>query len=177
MLGLRRYTVRLVPHDPRWMRIAEDACAEIRRACANAILDVQHVGSTAVMGMSAKPIIDLVLGLEDIGSFESIRRPLSDIEYIYRGTGNGGVGHLLVRESEPEIRTVHVHVVPRGSTYWKEYVCFRDLLLQDECLRQEYEKLKQENAAAFRTDRDGYTAAKAEFVRGILSARAGLSWE
>ena len=138
---------------------------------------VKHVGGTSVPGLAAKPIIDIVAGLPTTQSIEVLKDRLCGAGYIYRGEADDGVGHLFVLEPEPDIRTVHIHAVQHGSTYWSEYVCFRDLLRRDAELRDSYDQLKRKNAAAFPDDRKGYTAAKHTFVREVLRTRAGLKWE
>ena len=168
MIGLRRTQVRLAAYDPDWERLGREACAHIRNACADLQVRVEHVGSTSVPGLSAKPIVDIVAGLPEPESMARVRTRLTEIGYIYRGEGEGGIGHLFVWESEPDVRTVHVHAVQHGSTHWKEYVCFRDALQQDPDLRLRYEQLKRWNAAAFSNDRKAYTAAKDGFVRDVL---------
>ena len=176
-LGLRRGSVRLASHDPQWEKIGRERCGRIRSACGDLQVTVEHVGSTSVRHLSAKPIIDIVVGLSNLERMPRARARLVEIGYVYRGEGAGGVGHLFVWESEPDVRTVHVHAVQYGSTFWEEHVCFRDVLQQDADLRRAYERLKLENAAAFPTDRKAYTAAKNEFVREVLRTRAGLTWD
>lgn len=177
VIGLRRHSVRLAAHDPVWERLGREACARIGNACEDLQVRVEHVGSTSVPGLSAKPIIDIVAGLPDADAMARLEARLTEIGFIYRGEGEGSVGHLFVWESEPDVRTVHVHAVPHGSAYWKEYVCFRDALRQDPDLRRRYEQLKRNNAATFSNDRKAYTAAKDSFVRDVLRTRAGLSWD
>ena len=77
-------------------------------------------------------------------------------------------GTFFVMESEPDVRTIHAHVVEYKSAYWGEYVCFRDLLRQDPHIRQAYSDMKQRSAEAFTTDRRAYTAAKHEYVQSVL---------
>lgn len=177
MIGLRRRTVRVAPYDPSWAQLGRQACATIRKACVDLPIEVEHVGSTAVAGLSAKPIVDIVVGLPDVASVAALKSRLTHIGYIYHGEGEGGIGHLFVWESEPDIRTIHVHAVRHGSPYWKEYVCLRDILRQDADIRRRYEELKRKNATRFPNDRNGYTAAKNDFVREVLRERAGLAWE
>ena len=177
MIGLRRGTVRLASYDPAWRGLGRETCARIADVCADLQVRVEHAGSTSVPQLSAKPIIDIVVGLPSIESIPRVKTRLVEIGYVYRGEGAGGIGHLFVWESEPDVRTAHVHVVQHGSPSWKEHVCFRDALQQDPDLRGRYDQLKRENAAAFPNDRKAYTAAKNSFVREVLRTRAGLSWD
>ena len=88
--------------------------------------------------------------------------------YIDRGHSGGKGGHLLIRESVPDIRTVHAHVVELADSQWDEYLRFRDLLRADAATRRAYEALKRRLAQAFANDRVAYTAGKDAFIRGAL---------
>ena len=177
MLGLRRHTVRLDAYDPDWEGFGREECARIDRTCEGLRIRVEHAGSTSVPSLAAKPILDMVLGLPDPAPLAQVRSRLVDLGYIDRGKGEGGIGHLLVWEPEPDVRTVHVHAVLYGSTYWKQYVFFRDALRQDPELRRRYQELKRENERLFPRDRRGYMEAKDAFVRDALRTRFGLTWD
>ena len=97
----------------------------------------------------------------------SVRKPaltLVSAHYIYWGFQHGGIGHLFVRESAPDVHTIHAHVVPYPSTDWNEYVCFRDLLKAKKTVKRDYQKLKQASATRLILDRKAYTASKHEFI-------------
>lgn len=94
--------------------------------------------------------------------------PLTKIGYIYRGDGGDNGGHLFVKESAPDVRTVHLHVVVYGDWQWQNYLRFRDLLRWDGHLRREYAILKQELGVRYADDRKAYTAAKEDFIRRHL---------
>ncbi len=176
MIGLKRHTVQVVSHDPTWGKLASDACETIGRVCRDLNIKTEHVGSTSVPGLSAKPILDIAIGMPSLDSIFELVRRLTDIGYIYRGEGEGGVGHLFVWESKPNFRTIHVHAVEYGTAHWKEYVCFRDLLRQNAYLRQQYGDLKVQIATDFQDDRRAYTDSKHEFIRSVLRQHAGLQW-
>lgn len=169
MLGLKRGLVHLTPHENDWLEIGQEICRRVETACRDLQIVVEHVGSTSVVGLHAKPILDIVLGLPARREIENVRRALVDDGFVYRGEGEGSNGFLFVLESEPEVRTVHLHAVLRDSNDWKDYVLFRDILKRDPEIRQEYETLKQHNAKLFAGDRKGYTAAKAVFIRSVLA--------
>ena len=135
------------------------------------------MGSTSVPGLSAKPIIDLVIGLPSMADFESVKGALDKLGYIYRGIGSGSVGHLFILESAPEIRTEHLHVVPADGEQWLSYVQFRDSLRSSPKLVKEYAALKQSLRDQFPNDRKKYTAGKAAFIQAVLAAEQGGSSE
>lgn len=171
MIGLKRHTVQVVAHDPSWTTLAATACNEVQRAGGDLLADVQHVGSTAVPGLPAKPILDLTAGVRTLEAIPEIVRRLTAIGYLYRGDGGDDGGHLFLRESAPDIRTIHLHVVEHNGIQWKNVLLFRDLLRQDARLRQQYTELKQRLAGQFSNDRKAYTAAKHDFIHGVLQTQ------
>jgi len=170
MIGLKRHTVRVVEHHPGWAARAEQTCRELRRAGGDLIVDAQHVGSTAVPGLPAKPILDIAVAVAKADAVPELVRRLAEAGYVYRGDAADEGGHLFVRESSPEVRTAHVHVVALEDSQWRDYLRFRDLLRQDAEIRREYAELKRQLAARHAGERKAYTAAKNNFVRAVLSA-------
>ena len=144
MIGLKRHTVEVVEHQPGWAALAAAAIQEVRLAGADLLTDVQHVGSTAVPDLPAKPVLDIAAGMRTSEVIPEIVRRLTDIGYIYRGDGGREGGHLFVRESSPDIRTIHLHVVEYNGNQWKNYLFLRDLLHQDSEIRKQYAELKKQ---------------------------------
>jgi GrpB-like predicted nucleotidyltransferase (UPF0157 family) len=173
MLGLAKHLVALAPHDPAWITLGEEACTAIARIGGEALCGVQHVGSTSVPGLCAKPILDIAAGLAPDAEVEVLQERLVRTGYIYRGDAGEEGGRLFVLESAPDVRTQHLHLVAYGGAQWHNYLAFRDLMRRDAKTRSEYEALKQSLATAFAGDRKAYTAAKQDFIGGIL-ARADL---
>ena len=128
MIGLKRNLVMLVDHDPDWDSIAAERCQAIRHACPEVVLDVQHVGSTAVPELPAKPILDIVAGALSLDSMPELVRRLGDIGYTYRRDHGDAGGHLFVVDSSPDVRAIHLHVVEHNGGQWRNYIAFRDLL-------------------------------------------------
>lgn len=168
MIGLEQNTVKLVDHDAGWARLGRESCRAVQNACGKRLVDVQHVGSTAVPGLEAKPILDLAAGVHAMNSISEISERLTRAGYLYRGDQGDDGGHLFVLESSPGIRTVHLHVVEHGGNQWRDYLRFRDLLRDRPAIRERYSVLKRGLASACRGDRALYTASKAEFIREIL---------
>jgi GrpB-like predicted nucleotidyltransferase (UPF0157 family) len=175
MLGLRRGIVRVVPHDPAWRGVFDELAAAIRRRTGLAEARIQHVGSTSVAGLPSKPILDMVIGAEEDAPVDRIAADLVGLGYIDRGTHEGSSGRLLVAESAPSVRTVHVHVVRYRSEDWFDYIAFRDALRTEPDLQRRYTLLKVELAERFGDDRRLYTRGKEWFVQAVLAAeRANL---
>ncbi len=170
MAGLRRDIVRVVKHDPNWESLFQAECESIRRAARELILDVQHVGSTAVKDLPAKPIVDIAVAVQSQKTIPHLVRRLTAIGYIDRGDRGREGGHLLGRESEPAIRTVHLHMVERSDAQWRNYINFRDTLRQNPFVRREYAELKRQLCVRFAGNRRAYTESKNDFIRRVLNA-------
>ena len=170
MIGLKRHTVRLADHNVLWADIADTACADIRRIASQLIVDVQHVGSMAVPGLPAKPIVDIAIAVSDQDHIEGLIDKMTKMAYIYRGEGRDSGGHLFIFESVPDVRAIHAHVVAHKGFQWENYLAFRDALRQDHAIRKEYAELKHRFCAQYPNSRKEYTAAKHDFIRGVLKA-------
>ena len=160
--------MRVVEHDLCWAALAADACREAWSVCGDLLADLQHVGSTSVPDLPAKPILDIAAAVATLDAVPELVQRLTGTGYIYRGDLGDAGGHLFVRESSPDVRTVHSHAVEHKGTQWRNYILFRDLLRQDAGIRSQYAELKQELGKRFRDDRRSYTASKHDFIRGIL---------
>ena len=168
MIGLKRGTVRLVEHDPCWSTLFASERYTLKRSLADLVTGIQHVGSTAVPGLPAKPILDIAITIAALGLIPDINKKLTDIGYIYHGdTGKDG-GHLFVKESESDTRMVHLHVVEDSDRQWANYLAFRQTLREDESLRSRYAEIKLDLAKKYPDDRESYTSAKDEFICGVL---------
>ena len=167
-IGLKRGTVRIADYAPRWPDLFEQEAERLLRRVAHLVVDVQHVGSTAVPGQCAKPIIDIALAIESKEVIPSLSRSLGELGYIDRGDAGDEGGYLLVLEPVPGVRTIHVHIVDATDVQWRDYIGFRDLLRRNGDIREEYGRLKRNLAREHEDDRRSYTAAKHGFIRGLL---------
>jgi GrpB-like predicted nucleotidyltransferase (UPF0157 family) len=168
MIGLKRHTVRVVEHNPGWASLFDNEADGIRHAGGSLVLDVQHVGSTAVFGLPAKPVLDIAVAIGTSGDIPELAKRLMAIGYIDRGDAGRDGGYLLVRDSEPEVRTVHLHIVEQTDRQWSHYVAFRDILRRDAGIREEYGELKKRLAAVYPNDRKHYTDSKNAFIQRVL---------
>ena len=175
--GLDRREVRLVEHRPAWGRLALGVRDDILRAAGDLLEDVQHVGSTAVPGMVAKPILDLAALASDEADIPEIIGKLIAAGFMYGGDGGSDGGHLFMRESAPGVRTVHLHVVVSGDPQWEDYLVFRDLLRSDARVREEYEALKRTLLRRYPEDRAAYTSSKAGFITRVLRSAGAVAPE
>lgn len=167
-LGLKRGTVRLQPHDPCWSVMAEECITELKTTLGDVALDIQHVGSTAVRGIHAKPILDIAVCLHRLEDMEPWIPVLAEHSMIYRGSDQPGQLLFVKGDFEQDTRTHHIHMVTCGSAEWENYRNFRDYLNAMPEKAQQYDQLKLRLAARFSEDRGSYTAGKAELVTQIL---------
>lgn len=159
--------VRLVGYDPDWPRRYERERASLSGAIRPWIDGgVHHVGSTAVPGLAAKPIIDILVGIRDLDESRGCFGPLAALGYLYAPYMATEM-HWFCKP-QPSRRTHHLHLVPTSSGRYRAELAFRDLLRTDDGLTAEYLALKQRLARRFENDRDAYTAAKSEFIRRAL---------
>ena len=170
-LGLERGIVRIAGHEAGWLALGAEACEGLRRAAGELALEVQHVGSTAVGGLPAKPILDIVVGVRTADGIADLIDRFTRIGYLYRGYGGAGIGHLFVREVAPLVRSIHVHVVEHGGREWRDYVVFRDRLREDGEARRRYAELKTELARRFPADRWSYVAGKDDFIQEAIGSK------
>ena len=170
MLGLKRGTVILSPHESEWETEAAHRIAELKEIFGDGAADIQHVGSTAVRGIRAKPIVDLAVGMRDLSSLPGFLPLLAERGYV--GPKEERPGEFLFVRGTEEIRTHHVHVVRFGSAPWRNSIRFRDRLNGDPELAAAYDRLKAELFERYASDRASYTAGKAAFIAEVLAEPA-----
>ena len=171
MIGLNRHTVRVVDHQPEWDARFITEAGMLRARIGDVVADIQHVGSTAVPGLTAKPILDIAVAVPSMDVIPIVVTRLTAGGYIDRGYVNQG-DYLLVKESDPDIRTVHLHIVEFTGGEWSNYLAFRDILRQNECIRRRYMRVKARLAGHYPNDRKAYTAGKHAFITGVLDQQA-----
>ncbi len=168
----RAEPVEIAEYDPAWPAAYERERALIATALGELADAIEHVGSTAVLGLGAKPIIDIMIAVRTLAEGERCIRPLERLGYEYKGE-MGIPGRLYFRKPSDGIRRHQIHMVELGSDVWQRHILVRDYLRRHPREAQAYYELKVRLAAKFRTDREGYTEAKSEFIEAALArARA-----
>jgi GrpB-like predicted nucleotidyltransferase (UPF0157 family) len=173
MLGLEKGKVKVAPHTELWHQLFAEEEAHMREAIGEWVIAIEHVGSTAICGLSAKPIIDIAAAVREAADAERCIRPLEHIGYEYRGEA-GIAGRYYFVKGEP--RTHHLHMVERDSNFWKAHLLFRDYLRTHRDVAEEYQRLKTELAMKYAADREAYTEGKSRFIEDVLK-RAGMRVE
>lgn len=161
--------VRIVPYDATWPRRFEEERALLSEVLAPWLAGpIEHVGSTAVPGLAAKPVIDIMAG---VASLEASRPAIDAVAphgYCY-SPYRPDLMHWFCKPS-PSARTHHLHLVPIDGQLWAERLAFRDYLRAHADVALEYSRLKQDLSERHRFDREAYTDAKGPFVERVLAA-------
>ena len=159
--------IELVSYDPSWpSKFADES---------NLLLDIlrpwlagpiEHVGSTAIPNMPAKPVIDIMAAVHNLEDSMSAIDALAEVGYCYFPYLPDKM-HWFCKPS-PAFRTHHLHLVPIGSARWRDSLTFRDMLRREPALAAEYATLKGDLAKMYEFDREGYTAEKTPFIERVL---------
>jgi GrpB-like predicted nucleotidyltransferase (UPF0157 family) len=157
--------VTLAAYDPLWPEEFRAEAERMARVCDDLEIRIEHVGSTSIPGLSAKPIIDIAVGVPPRIDRTPYIQALKEIGYEHLGA-YGLAGRDYFRRGSP--RSHHVHMWSWSSRQWRDHLAFRDYLRAHADARMEYEILKRELALAYSDDRGRYTAEKAPFIQAIL---------
>lgn len=161
--------MRVVPYDPRWpeqFAAIRNELADIFGPLATAI---HHIGSTSVPGMSAKPIIDVLIVVSDIGAVDKLNGSMQAAGYIPRGeNGIPGRRYFVMLAADCENHLRHIHCYEPDNPHVETELLFRDTLRSDRDAFRQYERVKMEAAETFRFSPGEYEAYKSACVEGIL---------
>jgi GrpB-like predicted nucleotidyltransferase (UPF0157 family) len=160
----------LLPYDPRWAGYFEEAKLPLSQALGHYALDIQHVGSTSIPGISAKPVVDIAIAIEHYPLPDEVLEAVKALGYTYWGEYGIPHRHLFFTREGPVGYNVHINEL--ANDQFQRHILFRDYLRAYPAAVREYEDLKRELASRF--DEVGpYAESKSEFVRDILAkARA-----
>jgi len=167
MIGLARGTVKLLPYSPKWAEAFEKEKKLLSRILNRIVVDIQHIGSTSIPGIVAKPIIDIQLAVHSLPEVSEIRSKLEEVGYEYRENGSDDTQILFVKGSE-EKRTYYLHISELESSQWQNSIGFRDYLRKNPKRAEQYSNLKKDLASKYSSYRDKYTASKAKFIQETI---------
>lgn len=157
--------IKLVDYKSEWtdkFNLEKDKIREVLKPYS---CETEHIGSTSVIQMTAKPIIDIAIKLETVEHVTKLVRPLSNLSYTYKGE-YGLKGRHFFEKGNP--RQYHLHIVDDTTEHWMRWIKFRDLLRKNKTIREEYIKLKTELAEKFHYERDKYTQGKSDFINSMI---------
>jgi len=162
--------IRLVPHDRHWPAAFAAERDRLLSLFRSQLQRIEHIGSTAIPGLPAKPIIDLLAGVASMDVADALFEPILGAGYTTSRPFNAMLPdrRWFMRASDGR-RTHHLHVVVADGKAWQEHLAFRDRLRASPALATEYADLKRDLATRFRRDREAYTDAKSAFVTRVLA--------
>ncbi|MCQ6557480.1 GrpB family protein [Paenibacillus mendelii] len=160
--------VEIVPYDPQWKTAFEQIKEMIVCYIGDVIIGVEHVGSTSVEGLSAKPIIDLDVVMDSYDKLPIIVQRLEEQGYEHQGSLGIEGREAFRRKFQDEHMKYHLYVCPKDGKGYLEHIAFRDYLRKNETARNEYQKLKIRLAEQHRFDVDRYCDNKTAFITKIL---------
>ncbi|MEH2240967.1 GrpB family protein [Nostoc sp.] len=163
--------VNIVEYDPGWQTLFTEEAARIWQALGNdLVVQIEHIGSTAVPGMAAKPIIDIMVGVHSLVNAKSAVPILESLGYVYWREDPRPGRMFFVKGMPPygKQRTHHVHIVEVESEFWERKL-FCDYLRRHPEEAKLYEALKRDLVVKFRSDREAYTNGKNDYIRAVMS--------
>lgn len=167
MIGLNKDLVTVFPYDESWAKEYEKEKLVLQDLLQKFDVKIEHVGSTAIPGLSAKPIIDIAIGAKTEQVLFEIANLLGVAGYDMLNSYETK-GEILARKGAPECRTHYIHIQLIDSNYWKEFVYFKQYLLDHPETVREYQELKEDLSVKYANERKKYTAAKNEFISAVL---------
>jgi GrpB-like predicted nucleotidyltransferase (UPF0157 family) len=164
--------IAVIPYDSAWISRFEEEQALLEEALAPWLAGgVHHIGSTAIPGLSAKPIIDMMAGVRDLAEAQDAYEPLRALSYVST-PHRPSIAHHFSKPCARLRETTHgLHLTEPGSDLWRERLAFRDALRDHAVLMNQYEDLKLRLAQEHPGDLGAYTAGKRDFVGRVLATR------
>lgn len=159
--------IQIVAYEAQWARLfleEQEALLPVLNPWLKG--PIEHIGSTAVPGLSAKPVIDIMAAVGTLEDSKEAIPAVRKLEYVH-APYRQEVMHWFCKPN-PSSRTHHLHLVPYKSPLWTARITFRDRLREDQKLAGEYAALKQSLATSFPHDREGYTGGKSQFINRVL---------
>ncbi|BCL78360.1 GrpB family protein [Ktedonobacteria bacterium brp13] len=161
----------IAEYNPEWPRLFEEERAGIQEQIGTYLDDIQHIGSTAVPGLGAKPIIDIMVVIPRIEAVASCVPGLEKLDYHYMGEYGIAGRHYFYKpaNASPFEHQYHLHMLMTTHHQYLSHILFRDYLRMHPEALTAYQQLKEELATRYISDRDSYTDSKSQFVSGILA--------
>ena len=166
-LGLKRGTVRIDKYNPEWKNEYLKEEKILKEALSGYDLDIQHIGSTSIVGCSAKPIIDIAIGVPDLQYGKQLIPLLQEIGWTYDGTADFGVRWFL-KKCDGDIRTHFIHIEDKFDRIWQNHIIFRDYLNTHPEKVKEYSTIKEQIEKEYVDNRQGYALRKDPFIEQTI---------
>ncbi|GAA0463807.1 GrpB family protein [Alkalibacillus silvisoli] len=174
MLGLNKGEVKLVRYNPEWPELFQKEKMTLEGLIEAEVLGIEHIGSTAIEGIQAKPIIDILIGLKELDDVQSLGvKRMSEANYYMLQQQNLKGKYVFAKfpyiKEENYTKTHYLHVVQYEGDWWNAHIDFRDRLNETPELAKKYEKLKTDLAEAYPEDVITYSESKEQFIEDVLS--------
>src|SRR4030095_2834402 len=159
--------LQLCPHDPAWVEAFDTQRRRITRALGPVLFQIEHVGSTSVSGLTAKPVIDIALAVGSVADADRCIQPLEALGYEYRGMHGEDVNrrYYVLEQGGRRVAQLHLWIVPAAG--WDQMLLFRDVLQADSFVREAYARKKLRLADLVGWDKRGYSLAQAQIIESI----------
>ena len=169
MIGLKRGIVKLVDHNNKWPSLFEIEKAKLLKGTKEGEVMVEHVGSTSIAGIKAKPVIDIAYGIKSMKDHKKYMRLLEKAGYIWR-PGLGRVDrHLVFAKGNNKTRTHYLHLMKYDGKDWNQHIFFRDYLRTHKQAAKKYEQIKKQSMDKFSKNRKLYQKQKNSFIEGLIA--------
>ena len=166
---MRTAKVIVLPYDEAWKKDFEAIRKELEAALGELILGIEHVGSTSVEGMSAKPCIDIDVIIKDYSAFDAVVDKLAEIGYIHEGDLGIKDREAFKYSDKPHLKNHHLYVCPQYSEELRRHIAFRNFLRGNADAVREYSRVKETAAQLFPNDIDKYIEYKSPCIEGLYT--------
>lgn len=163
--GLTPHAVVITPYDSRWPALAAEEAKKLATVLGTNLIKVEHIGSTSVPGLSAKPVIDLIPIVHDLDEVDKKQTVIEALSYGYHGEFGINGRRFCTLTSTEGIRLVHLHIFRFDSEHLLRHLAFRDYLVAHPAIAQEYEQEKRRAAALHPHDSLAYNDEKAAWIK------------
>lgn len=167
MLGVPKNSVMLCPYSEEWKILFEREKTNLYKCIKDYDIDIQHVGSTSISGMCAKPIIDIVIVLKDFKDGYTLINGVESIGYHFKGS-LGNSNRFFFWKGDEGNNTHNLHIVEYGDRNWENLILFRDFMNSHSNYRDKYLFLKTDLANTYKEDRATYTEKKTKFILDVI---------
>lgn len=166
-LGVKRGTVRIEAYSKDWAQAFELEKQILLKIFKDNFLAIEHIGSTSIPNLIAKPLIDIAIQVEDIDQLNDIPNLLVSDDYIERLGRLSGRQKVFAKEGDDHV-THHLHIIEKGEQDWEDKIKFRDILIKQPEIAKAYALLKKELFEKHANNRSEYTKGKAAFIQSII---------
>ncbi len=166
--------VGIVSYNPNWKEIYKEESKKIKNVLSDIIVDIHHIGSTAIPGIKAKPVIDILVEVKDIEAVDRYNNKMEELGYEVMG--EYGIPKRRFFRKGGNNRTHHIHIFQVGNEEIERHINFKEYLISHPDKAREYSKLKEKLTNKYTYDVENYTNGKSDFIKEI-DRKAKLRWK